>query len=695
MISSYSEKDILGILKNTELFGQFSKAQLVPLIDFSEIKSFKKGEVVLAESQRNDQVFVILDGEMSVYAGDEFILKYQKQGELVGEMSVITKSLTTASVIADTDTEIFAIPSTKIFDSGELEIKSLLYKIFLDILTQKLTKTTQRVIGFQETSEQLDIKKQELAESEDSLQKKEVILQSVLGSMSDGVVVTDNKGDLLHVNEAFRTMVGKVEIPLDFTSWPNTLGLYQNEEKSLYEVDSLPMVKIRRGIEVDSEEIFVLNNHQKEGIWLQASSRLLKSDHMEAAIGAVVVFRDYTKKKKEEQALIKAKEGAEAMVKAKSDFLAVMSHELRTPLNGIMGMAELLQTTNLTEEQRDGLETIRNSGNNLLQIVRNILDYNNLESGNRKLSNEPISIRNSLMEIIESFDSSAKKKSLHLRLVFEQDLPNEIIGDSKGIIQIIRNLVDNAIKFSETGEVNISAWLTEIKKESAKINFMVEDQGIGIAKGDLANLFQPFSQVDSTYSRKFEGTGIGLSICKRLVELMNGDIWVESQPGLGSKFGFSYITKIVDSKSTLQASDSPPKSETVVLDQKFAERFSMNILVAEDNPMNQKLITKVLKKLGYTPSLANNGLEAFEMTKEDAFDLILMDLQMPEMDGIEASRVILNELADGQKPIIIALTANVSNEVKETCVKVGMSDYMSKPLKIDKLAAILQKYALP
>ena len=694
MTTEYSEAEILKILKNANRFDQFSETQLAPLISLSEIRRYQKGGVVLAESQINDMVFVLLGGEVSVYAGDEFIVKFDQQGSLVGEMSVITKSLTVASVVAETDSVIFAIPSQKVFESEQLEIKSLLYKVFLDILTEKLTATTQRVIGFQETSEQLDQKKQELAESEDSLQQKEVILQSVLGSMSDGVVVTDASGSLLHVNSAFRSLIDNVEIPVNFPDWPETLGIYQTDEKTLYTAEALPMVKIMQGVEVDSEEMFISNNQQKEGVWLQASSRLLKNENMEAAAGAVVVFRDYTKKKKEEQALIKAKESAEAMAKSKSDFLAVMSHELRTPLNGILGMTDLLTTTTLNDEQKECLDTIRTSGNNLLQIVRNILDYNNLESGTRKLTIDKLSIKECFKEIQTSFEPSAKRKSIIFETHIADELPEEIEGDTKAILQILRNLTDNAIKFSEKGKTTVSVRLKEKNNDSIKLTFTVKDQGIGVDQKDHANLFQPFSQVDSSYSRKFEGVGIGLSICKRLVELMKGKIWIESEPGEGAKFHFTIETKAISPKTEQpEEAGASAKEEDVALDQNFAEKFAMKILIAEDNPMNQKLITKVLKKLGYAPELANNGLEAVEMSKKETFDLILMDLQMPEMDGIEASRIIINELEDSNKPKIIALTANVSDEVKEACVQVGMSDYMTKPLKIDKLATILQKYA--
>lgn len=695
MSEEFTQKDILKVLKNARLFKQFEDNQLIRLISFSAVENFVQDAIILQEAQTNEKVFILLKGSVAVYAGDDFVLRLKRQGDLVGEMSVITKQPTTAKVIAEESVSLFSIHAGKINDYGQLELRSMLYKIFLDLLTEKLTMTTQRVKGFQATSEELQVKKQELAVTEDNLYQKEVILQSVLGSMSDGVVVTEENGKLLHVNEAFKKFIGKVEIPSDFELWPQKLGFFHSDEKSLYTTEELPMLKIAQGQQVDLEEIFVNNPGLSEGVWLQASSRQLKDKENKSTNGAVVVFHDYTKKKKEEQALIKAKENAEAMAKAKSDFLAVMSHELRTPLNGIMGMTDLLYTTGLTSEQKDCLDTISTSSENLLRMVKNIFDYNNLESGVVKLENENFSVKGCLDEVVGEYRIQAEKKKLHLVSLLSPDLPEKIEGFTKGIKQVLLNLTDNAIKFSEKGTIVISAHPNQIENQLLEIIFCVEDQGIGIAEGEFSNLFQPFSQVDSSYARKFEGSGIGLSICKKFIELMDGNIWIESKPGYGSKFSFSVktATSLTNKLITTAKPATGKVAKPQILDQQFAKKFELKIMVAEDNAMNQKLITKVLNKLGYSPVIVNNGQEAVQLAETESFNMILMDLQMPELDGIEASKIISQKSIPGDRPVIIALTANVSEEVKNTCLDAGMKDYMTKPLKIDKLAEILQKWA--
>ncbi|MCP4755242.1 MAG: response regulator [Proteobacteria bacterium] len=695
MSESFSHDDILEILKKARLFTQFTDENLSHLISRSTVEKFGQGDVIIREGRKNEKVYIILSGVVAVYAENEYILKLRRQGDIVGEMSVITKSPTTASVVADSAVELFNISAGSIDKSGQLELQSMLYKIFLDILTEKLTMTTNRVKGFQATTVELDIKKQQLAKSEDNLHQKDAILQSVLGSMSDGVVVTETNGNLLHLNEAFRQMVGGAKIPFEFEHWPQKLGFFHGDEKTPYSPDELPMVKIMKGEQVDYDEIFVKNDNLQESLWLQASSRLLRDEENGKTKGAVVVFRDFTKKKKEEQALIKAKESAEAMSKAKSDFLAVMSHELRTPLNSIIGMTDVVYSTDMDSEQQDCMDTIKKAGDNLLKIISSILEYNNLESGTVKSENRAFSVQDCFGEIDDVYASNADNQGLKLLFHISPDLPGGMSGDDRGIKQVLKKLTDNAIKFTEQGSVNISADFRTAAENRIDILFTVEDTGIGIDPEHITNLFQAFSQVDSSYSRKYEGTGIGLSICKKLVALMKGKIWVESELGIGSKFQFSVpVDTLLSEDESAAELDAPrDKAEIPELDQHFAEKVTLDILVAEDNLLNQKLVGKILKKLGYTPKIVSNGLEAVEAFRKESFDLVLMDLQMPEMDGLEASRIICSESTEDNDPKIIALTANVSEEVKDTCLNAGMRDYMTKPLKIAKLAEMLFKWS--
>ncbi|MBF0203204.1 MAG: response regulator, partial [Desulfamplus sp.] len=505
-------------------------------------------------------------------------------------------------------------------------------------------------------------------------------------------------------------------------------------------------------------------------------------------------FRDYTRKKHEEQALIKAKENAEAAAKAKSDFLSVMSHELRTPLHAILGMSYILQNTEITQEQIQCVETITNSSHELLDKIKNILDFNHLESGDIELQNIPYSLTSLIIDTLNFYSSMAKEKQIALTTDISTDINNIVMdkseeifftGDPKRIQQILGHLVSNAIKFSNGGSVHISVneiKLPEEQIESCKLlkfkdqaenrkvlQFKVSDQGIGLSEKEIGSLFKPFFQADSSWSRKFEGTGLGLAISKRLIELMGGEIRVESERGKGSRFIFTIVQSSHSAvqfrpNSSIQLepflsdfSKKPVKPSSIT------ERFSKNglekssgnalnkssenalnkpskralnkpsghalnkpsghalnkpsenaldkpsenaldkpsvhtqlkILVAEDNKVNQMLIKKILTRLGYSPVIVENGLKAVEACGKEPFDLVLMDIQMPEMDGLQASRKIQENSRVGniraypKAPAIIALTANITEGIREECLAAGMSDYMSKPLKIEKLTEIL------
>jgi len=684
-----STSEILKILNLSRLFKQFEDEQLMALISVSHVESFEKGDKILAEDCENETVYILLKGQIVVYAEDEFILTLRRQGDIFGEMSVITKSITTATVYADSPVHVFTISSSQIYDSTEHALRSMIFKIFLDILIEKLTLTTNRVKGFQATSEELNIKKQELVQ-------KTVILQSVLGSMSDGVVVTDSEGELLHVNKAFTQMISRNTVPHSFEDWPVELGLFKSDKKTLYQVEELPMLRLHRKQTVDSVEIFVKNKKLKTGIWLLANGSLLKSEDDSDYEGAVVVFRDYTKKKLEEEALIKAKEQAEAIAKSKTNFLSVISHELHTPLNGIIGMTDLLKTTQMTREQTEYLETICESSDNLLSIIQNILIFNDLESGNLKLKSDSYLLKPLTDQIINKYRPIAQQKNLGFTITFDDQLTTPLLGDKLLILRVFEHLVNNAIKFTQQGSVTIDAKLEKLINQEIHILLTITDTGIGISNADQENLFQAFSQVDIALNRQYEGTGMGLVITKKIIEHIGGNISVISQKGQGTVFLVRFSQKIPDLQNTpsikektleprLEEKNHPQKDTSIIEE-------SPKILVAEDNKVNQKLISKILKKLGYEAVIANNGREAVDIFEKQAYKIILMDIQMPEMDGLEATQNILKKSSGGFTPKIIALTANITEGIREKCLEVGMCDYMSKPLRMDKLLEVLKKH---
>ena len=431
-------------------------------------------------------------------------------------------------------------------------------------------------------------------------------------------------------------------------------------------------------LQAQSEHLQLINdnlNHQTEELYKQSIYLRELND-------------DLDKQKRE---AVQAREGAEKATQAKSVFLATMSHEIRTPMNGVIGMAGLLAETPLTSEQEDYVRSIRVSGDALLAVINDILDFSKIESGNMELDAYAFDLRKHVTDVVELFAGKAADQGLYLTYEIEEQIPAQIMGDGLRLRQVMINLISNALKFTHKGGVSIKLSLSKIEEENLAINFTVRDSGIGIHQDKLSRLFKTFSQVDTSTTRKYGGTGLGLVISQRLVKLMGGNISVESEPGIGTTFSFSIQTK-ADSYN-VQEPFSPVVKEKKksVLHEDFSERYPLNILIAEDNLINQKLALMVLKKLGYAAAIANNGREAIEMAEEVGFDVILMDILMPEVDGLEATRSIRNK--NMKQPVIVAMTANVMPEDRQECVKAGMDHYISKPINLELLVEVLKEAA--
>ena len=652
-----------------------------------------------------------------------------------------------------------------------------------------------------------------LQAAREEAEAERTLLRTLIDNLPDYVFVKDaqsrfittNKAHLATLGASLEEVVGKT----DFDFFPKELA-------ERYFADEQEVIRSGQPLLNRIEES---TDAQGNPQWLLTTKVPLR-DKSGQVVGLVGMSRDITALREAEQKLQEAKEKAEEAARAKSEFLANMSHEIRTPLNAVIGMTSLLLDTDLDPEQRDFVETIRSSGEALLSLLNDILDFSKIESGKLELEMQPFDLFECIDDTMDMFAFQAAEKGIELAYITDENTPRRIVGSVTRLRQVLVNLVGNALKFTEKGEVVLSVE-SQREGDRYRLHFAVQDTGIGIPPERMDRLFKSFSQVDASITRRYGGTGLGLAISKRLVELMGGEMWVESQEGMGSTFHFTILVQAMPAKKRVDRVYASLKGKRVLIvddnrtnrqilehqarrwgmephavasaqkalerlaqerydlaildvqmpemdgielarrirqefqkrpplimltsldqsdvlqevrqeevaavltkpvkrDQLFdtltkvvtaeqpiqpdvrantqafqplAQELPLRILLAEDNLVNQKVAVRMLERLGYRVDVVANGLEVIDAFTRRDYDVVFMDVQMPEMDGLEATRWIRQKLPPERQPVVIAMTANAMEGDRDICLDSGMDDYVSKPVRVDELVNALQKLA--
>jgi len=493
---------------------------------------------------------------------------------------------------------------------------------------------------------------------------------------NDIMIFLDDEGNILEVNDAAVRMYGYTFAEL----LTMTIFDLRRQEKTTYIMEQMKLAR-KEGI------VFETIHYKKDGtsidVEVSSQGNILGNKSV-----LLSIVRDITERKRTQQEIILAMEKAEAANAAKSQFLANMSHEIRTPMNGIIGMIDITLMTDLKEEQREYLTVVKTSTMSLLRILNDILDYSKIEAGKIDLEKVPFDLRNTMNEVMDLFETSARQKGLGLTLNLDKSIPKNINGDSVRLRQVISNLVGNGIKFTSQGQITVNVDLIAIDDSNITLQFVVEDTGLGIAEDKIEKLFKRFSQIDESTTRQFGGTGLGLAISQKLIEIMGGEIGVKSKENIGSTFFFTAVFGLIEGDCGMRQRNIQEN-----LTSEYQNTQIKKVLLAEDDLVSRNMVTIILKKKGFEVVAVEDGREAVYAFEQEKFDLVLMDINMPHLDGYSAATAIrMKEKNRNSHTPIIAMTAYGLKGDREKCLNSGMDDFISKPINIKEVMNIIYKY---